>query len=190
MSFRTSGVNGPFTTLPSPSIPTPTPLQEPTALPLLGLQGGWEEQDPGGNVTSRPHPTPSEVLARGKRTQPGRRRGQGQVRQRLAKKILDKGRSVWEGTVNPAEGAVKGDGLTALEPRLRSAQAALAGAACSSPAAVCLGTAVFCYQGTFCLKSLRFGYFPLPVQSHSFPGVAQVRSVGGSVPGTWGMPLT
>lgn len=120
----------------------------------------------------------------------GRRRGQGQVRQRLAKKILDKGRSVWEGTVNPAEGAVKGDGLTALEPRLHSAQAALAGAARSSPAAVCLGTAVFSYQGTFCLKSLCLGYFPLPVQSHSFPGMAQVRSVGGSVPGTWGMPLT
>lgn len=54
VSFKMLGVNGPLTMLPSPNIPTPIPLQESTALQLLGLQGGWEQQDPGGNVTSHP----------------------------------------------------------------------------------------------------------------------------------------
>lgn len=67
--------------------------------------------------------------------------------------------------------------MTALEPRLRSPHAVLAGAAHSSPGAVCLGTDVFCYQRTFPIESFNLGTFPLSVQSRSFPGGAQVCSM-------------
>lgn len=91
---------GPLSTLLCPRIPTPPPLG---AWWGCGRLGAAER---GGNVTS--HPVWGFGTADGEDAPSrGRRRGQGQILQsrRLAKELLDEGRSVWEGSINPAEGS-------------------------------------------------------------------------------------